>query len=157
MLETIVGLVWTAFIVYATVGVAFGIPLLFFWSSILDASAKAGTLGSRLAILPGAIALWPIMARKTWRAIRQGAESPDLEQPVTPAAQRLIHGVAVVLLAGVLPAICVLALLGRPREQLHPASQLQPEPLPDVISLARPMPEGLPLNVVVRTNGRSET
>jgi hypothetical protein len=95
-------------------------------------------LGSRLAILPGAIALWPIMARKTWRAIRQGAESPDLEQPVTPAAQRLIHGVAVVLLAGVLPAICVPAL-------------------PDVIPLARPMPEGLPLNVVVRTNGRSET
>jgi hypothetical protein len=155
MSEAIVGIFWTVVFLYAAVGAAFAIPFVFVWSGLLDAGAKAGTLGFRLAILPGAIALWPIVARKTLRAIRVGTPPPpDPEQPVTPAVQRLIHGVAVISLPFVLPAVCALALFGRPREQLQAAGHLQPTPLPEIIPLARTMPEGLPISAILLTNGR---
>jgi hypothetical protein len=157
MSEAIVGIFWTVVFLYAAVGAAFAIPFVFLWSGLLDAGAKAGTVGFRLAILPGAIALWPIMARKTLRATRVGTPPPpDPEQPVTPAVQRLIHGVAVISLACVLSVVCTLALFSRPSQQLHAAGQLRPTPLPHIIPLARPMPEELPISAILRTNERQD-
>jgi hypothetical protein len=153
MPEAIVGLFWTAVLAYAVIGAIFAIPFVLFWSGWLDPGAKAGSLGFRLIILPGAIAFWPLMALKTLRALHQGTVPPDPERPVTPALQRLIHGLAIGSLAVVLPVVCVLALVGRPRQQLSTAGQLQPAPFPNVISRRNLMPEGLPVSATLRTDG----
>ena len=117
-MKRFVGLFWTAALFYAAFGFIFAIPFVLYWSGLIDSAAKSGSWGFRLAILPGAVALWPLMALKTIRAFRQRYLPPDPEQPVSPMMQRRIHGVTVVFLAGLLPVICTSALLSRPREQL---------------------------------------
>jgi tetrahydromethanopterin S-methyltransferase subunit E len=67
MLEAIVGLFWTALLGCALVGLAFAIPFLIFWSGWLDPGAKTGSFGFRLMILPGVVALWPLLVVKTFR------------------------------------------------------------------------------------------
>ena len=60
--------------IYLAVGIVFAIA--FVWKGVgkIDPSAVEGTLGFRLLILPGAAALWPILARR-WLA----AEGPPEE------------------------------------------------------------------------------
>ena len=156
MVETIVGLFWTAALFYAAFGFIFAIPFVLYWSGRIDSAAKSGSWGFRLAILPGAVALWPLMALKTIRAFRQRYLPPDPEQPVSPMMLRRIHGVAIVSLAGLLPVICIAALLSRPREHFSIATQLQPVPLPDVVAFAASLPENLPIRVILRTDGERD-
>jgi len=156
MLETIVGSFWTAALFYTAVGFVFAVPFALFWAGRIDSAAKSGSWGFRLAILPGTIALWPLMALKTLRAFRQHSVPPDPERPVTPGMQRRIHGAAFVSLAVVLPVICAAAILSRPREQFSVARQLQPAPLPSVVPLAISMPESLPISATLRTDGTQD-
>lgn len=60
---------------YLGVGVIVGILTVFFASSRLDPSAAAGTFGFRMMILPGAVALWPILLRR----LLVGANHPPTE------------------------------------------------------------------------------
>lgn len=53
--------------IYAAVGLIFAIA--FAWKGVgkIDPAAAAGTIGFRLLIIPGTIALWPILARRWHR------------------------------------------------------------------------------------------
>ena len=53
-----------ALAVYAAVGFIFAIA--FVWKGVgkIDPAAAEGTIGFRLLIIPGTIALWPILARR---------------------------------------------------------------------------------------------
>jgi hypothetical protein len=152
MPETIVGLFWTAVGAYAATGIAFAVPFVLFWSARLDPEARAGSWGFRLAILPGAAALWPLLGWKTLRAFRETVSPPDPEEPVSPATQRLIHGVSMLGLALVVPVIGSLAILYRPSE--HPSERhSEPPPLADSVNLRNPVPGGLPVHASLRTDG----
>ena len=50
--------------IYAAVGFVFAIA--FVWKGVgkIDPAAAEGTIGFRLLIIPGTIALWPILARR---------------------------------------------------------------------------------------------
>jgi hypothetical protein len=68
------GAIADALLAYAALGVLFAIP--FAWRGVqrIDPAAAGATLGFRLAILPGAAALWPYLA---WRWLR-GRQRPPL-------------------------------------------------------------------------------
>lgn len=54
--------------VYLACGLAVGTPFVLRGVDRVDASAKGASLGFRLLILPGTVALWPLMLRKWIRA-----------------------------------------------------------------------------------------
>lgn len=51
---------------YMGIGLVFAIPFAFKGAGKIDPSAAKGTLGFKLLIIPGAIALWPMLANR-WR------------------------------------------------------------------------------------------
>lgn len=67
MLSTAVAqwLVW-AMALYALIGLAIAVPFVARGAGKIDPSATHGSVGFKLAILPGCIALWPIVAT-LWR------------------------------------------------------------------------------------------
>jgi len=54
------GLVW-AFSIYAIAGFIFAIPFVLRGAGRIDPVARSGTIGFRLLIIPGTIALWPLL------------------------------------------------------------------------------------------------
>ena len=76
---------WLVNILGIYLGVGFVFAIAFVWKGVgeIDPSAKQGTLGFRLLILPGAAALWPILARR-WLA---GKGPPEERNPHRAAAQ----------------------------------------------------------------------
>lgn len=65
----------SAFAVYATIGALFGI--MFVWRGInrTDPAAHGARWTFRLLILPGVIALWPMLTLRWRRAVRTGGRS----------------------------------------------------------------------------------
>ncbi len=53
-----------ALAVYATVGLVFAIAFVWKGAGKIDPAVASGTIGFRLLILPGTVALWPILARR---------------------------------------------------------------------------------------------
>ncbi len=53
---------------YLALGVVFAIWFALAGAARLDPVARAGTLGFRVLMLPGACALWPLLLRRTLRA-----------------------------------------------------------------------------------------
>lgn len=74
-------LVWAATI-YALLGLVFAVAFVGFGVTRVDAAAQGTHLGFRLLILPGVVALWPLLLRRWW----QGAPEPPSE---TNAHRRL--------------------------------------------------------------------
>ncbi|RIK93471.1 MAG: hypothetical protein DCC71_23995 [Proteobacteria bacterium] len=60
---------------HAAAGALFAVA--FHWRGLarLDAAAAEGSVGFRLLVTPGVIALWPLLARRWWAAARGGAPS----------------------------------------------------------------------------------
>ncbi|MEM8931313.1 MAG: hypothetical protein AAGE94_09070 [Acidobacteriota bacterium] len=56
------------FVVYAAIGLLFGIAFVTRGAGRVDPTAADGTWGFRLLILPGAAALWPLLALRWSRA-----------------------------------------------------------------------------------------
>lgn len=156
MTEAVVSLFWTVALAYSIVGLTFAIPFVLFWSGRLDPAAKAGTLGFRLAILPGTVAMWPLLALKTLCSLHRCTEHPNPEHQKTASIQRRVHGAIFIALAVTLPAVCSLSLLARPRGQLSTAGQLRPTPLPGIIPLKAPIVSGLSVSATLRTDGISD-
>lgn len=59
---------------YGAVGVAFAVPFALSWVKQIDPVASSAPLRTRLIFLPGAVALWPILARKLAHARKQGTK-----------------------------------------------------------------------------------
>jgi hypothetical protein len=53
---------------YVLCGLAVGVPFVLRGVDRVDASAQGASLGFRLLILPGTVALWPLMATKWVKA-----------------------------------------------------------------------------------------
>ncbi len=61
--EVIVGSIAT----YLVIGVLFGLPFVIWGVGRVDPAAKAATPGFRLLVLPGSVALWPLLANRLVR------------------------------------------------------------------------------------------
>ncbi len=66
MAHLILGIVAT----YAGIGVMFGAAFVWIGAQRIDPAARGAPLGFRLLILPGASALWPLMAIRWAHATR---------------------------------------------------------------------------------------
>ncbi len=64
MSETIAGWLVMALGVYAGLGLLFGVAFVTRGVARIDPQAVGGSWGFRLVILPGVVALWPILARR---------------------------------------------------------------------------------------------
>jgi hypothetical protein len=72
--ETTAMLLVHALEIYVLLGVVFALPFAVSWVGRIDPHAAAGTWGFRVVIVPGVIALWPLLAS---RLIRRRREPPD--------------------------------------------------------------------------------
>jgi hypothetical protein len=72
------GLVW-ALSLYAIAGVIFAIPFVIRGVGRIDPVARSGTIGFRILIIPGTIALWPLLLSRWVGGRRQ------------PPSQRTAH------------------------------------------------------------------
>ncbi|HEX9800487.1 MAG TPA: hypothetical protein VGC00_10015 [Thermoanaerobaculia bacterium] len=61
--------------VYAAAGLVFALAFVARGVERVDPAARGATLGFRLIVLPGVVALWPLLARRWWR----GATAPPVE------------------------------------------------------------------------------
>jgi hypothetical protein len=116
MFATVVAGCWVLAGVYAVMGVLFAVPFVCRWAGQLDASARTGSWGFRLIILPGVVALWPVLAGKVWRVHKGAYVPPVAEKPVPPRWLRKIHGMGFRVLAVAMPVVCAAALVLRPPE-----------------------------------------
>ena len=64
MSETIAGWLVAAVAAYAALGLLFGVAFVVRGAARIDPQAEGGSWGFRLAILPGVVALWPLLARR---------------------------------------------------------------------------------------------
>ena len=69
---------------YFALGAVFAVAFAIRGAGRIDPAARSGSLGFRLAILPGAAALWPLLARR-WRA---GVAGPPEEDDAHVEASR---------------------------------------------------------------------
>ena len=69
---------------YVGFGLVFAVPFVFYGANRLDPVALGSTWGFRLIILPGVVALWPLLLRR-WVA---GDASPTERNPHRDAAGR---------------------------------------------------------------------
>jgi hypothetical protein len=153
MAVTIANWLWGIAGVYAGLGVVFAVPFVLGWVGRLDASARTGSWGFRLIILPGAVALWPVLAGKTWRAWQGRYVPPRAEQPVAPARLRRMHGWYFRALAVVVPVVCAAALITRSPNAPANLGWNPLRPFEQVVSMQPLAVPGLPVTVQIRTNG----
>jgi hypothetical protein len=57
---------------YLLCGLAVGVPFVLRGVDRIDEATRQASFGFRLLILPGTVALWPLMAVKWFRAARAG-------------------------------------------------------------------------------------
>jgi hypothetical protein len=55
---------------YLLIGLLFAVVFVTTGIERVDATARGAGAGFRLLILPGVVALWPVLLRKWWRATR---------------------------------------------------------------------------------------
>ena len=69
MLETLAKTIVYTMAVYASLGLVFAVPFVFFGVQRLDSEAQGSGVGFRLLILPGVAALWPMFLYRLMRGI----------------------------------------------------------------------------------------
>ena len=57
--------------IYLSLGLVFVIPFLAKGLTKVDKSAKGGTIGFKIIIIPGVIVFWPVLLRKWMKAIHK--------------------------------------------------------------------------------------
>jgi hypothetical protein len=70
--------------IYLGLGLLFAIFFITNGAGKIDPTAKAGTLGFRLLIIPGTMAFWPLLAKRWWRG---HTEPPEEKNPHRLAAK----------------------------------------------------------------------
>ncbi len=89
MAETIANLFVLLLGIYVGIGLLFSIPFAFAGAKKIDSTATEGTIGFKLLIIPGAIALWPLLANR-WR--KKVGEPPEEKNPHRTACK--LHALA---------------------------------------------------------------
>lgn len=79
---------------YLALGAAFAVAFVVAGVDRVDPGAAGGTVGFRLLILPGAAALWPLLARRWWAARGEVPEQHDAHTDATRAARDLHEAAA---------------------------------------------------------------
>jgi hypothetical protein len=77
MNEAVAAVILGSIGIYLSVGLVVAVTLAVGGLGRIDPQAREGTLGFRLLVLPGAIALWPLLLRR-WRA---GTGPPEERSP----------------------------------------------------------------------------
>ena len=69
-------LVWLPFLLYGYLGIGLVFAILFaFWGvQKIDEGMTSAHWGLRLLLMPGGIALWPILLRKLWKAEKSAGD-----------------------------------------------------------------------------------
>ena len=70
---------------YLLCGLAFAIAFVVAGAGKIDPHAEHGSWGFRLLILPGAAALWPLLACRWWKGVRQPPEEHTAHRGATRA------------------------------------------------------------------------
>lgn len=70
--------------IYLGLGLLFALFFVTKGAGQIDPTAKAGTFGFRLLIIPGAMAFWPLLAKRWWRG---HTEPPEEKNPHRLAAK----------------------------------------------------------------------
>ena len=52
--------------IYVLLGLAFAVPFVWRGARCVDPAAAGGTWGFRLLVLPGVVALWPLLLKRWW-------------------------------------------------------------------------------------------
>ncbi len=91
MAETAAEILVTLVAAYLGAGALFAVPFVVWGVGRIDPAAAHGTRGFRLLILPGVVALWPLLARR-WLAGR--GEPPEEHNPHRDAAAHAAAGKA---------------------------------------------------------------
>lgn len=65
-----------AFYVYLLLGVAFAFVFLWRGAAVLDESAKGISWKTRLLLIPGSVALWPLLLQKWLLASKKSSQNP---------------------------------------------------------------------------------
>ena len=116
MLEKTFAVLLSIAAVYAACGVVVAALFLARWCKSFDPSAKDGTWGFRVLIVPGVVALWPVIVAKVLALRRGGGAGGEAETPVSPGTLRRNHGFAFLALALVAPLLFAIALIWRAPE-----------------------------------------
>ena len=82
MLERVATIVVFALAIYLAVGLLVAVPMVVRGVERWDPQARGGSWGFRLLILPGSVALWPILLRR-WLA----GDLPEERSPHRQAAR----------------------------------------------------------------------
>jgi hypothetical protein len=69
---------------YAALGLAFAVAFVVRGVGRIDPAARDASWGFRLVVLPGVVALWPLLARRWW----SGASAPPVESNAHRRAAR---------------------------------------------------------------------
>lgn len=114
--------------VYLGCGAIFAAAFQWRGCGVVDPGTVGTGWGFRLAITPGLIALWPLMALR-WSAARSGRPKlGGVDKPVSDSRLRRWHGLAWKLLAVAIPLLVAAVLAWRPviaPPQVLPAGALE--------------------------------
>jgi hypothetical protein len=112
-LENIFAVLVDGALIYVVCGVLVAALFLARWIRTFDPSAAEGTWGFRVLIVPGIIALWPLILVKV-AAVGRGRSAPgEAERPLTADALRRNHRLAFIALAVVGTLLFIVALVWR--------------------------------------------
>jgi hypothetical protein len=70
---------------YLLCGLLFAIPFVVTGVGRIDPHARHGSWGFRLLIIPGAVALWPLLARRWLAGIGEPPEEKNAHREAAPA------------------------------------------------------------------------
>lgn len=127
MIEMVFKVLLTAAALYAGCGLLVAVTFLSRWCRSFDPSARDGSWGFRLLIVPGLVALWPVILAKVLRVRRSGSAQRPAETPVRPETLRRNHGIAFIALAILGPLLFAVALVWR-------APSLEDAPVTNVLT-----------------------
>ncbi|MGB8166725.1 MAG: hypothetical protein WCF18_04490 [Chthoniobacteraceae bacterium] len=116
MIEQVFAVLLNVAAVYAGCGLIVAVLFLALWCSSFDPSAKGGTWGFRVLIVPGIIALWPVILAKVLAVRRGGSAQGPAETPVRQETFRRNHGFTFLALAILGPLLFAVALIWRAPE-----------------------------------------
>jgi hypothetical protein len=108
-------LLWVA-ATYGAAGALFALAFQWRGLATTDAGSRGVGIGFRLLIMPGVIALWPLIALR-WRAVIHGGSFLDAQDsPVPQRRLRAAHALAWKALAVLVPILVAAALWWRPKQ-----------------------------------------